>query len=268
MDTETRNEAAAILSAGRAWVEEWLEEGVEGIDAEQLRTAHAALATAASAIRPSPSKEPVAAPEAPVPAPPAAVPAEAPTPVRSTVTLEEVRAELGDCTRCGLCEGRKQIVFGDGNPQADLMFIGEGPGENEDKQGLPFVGRAGELLTQMIEKGLEIPRSSVYICNIVKCRPPNNRAPLANEVGSCKPFLDGQIDAVQPKAIVALGKPATSLLLGREVAITRVRGSWQEYRGIPVMPTFHPAFVLRQYTMENRQLVWADLKAALERSRT
>jgi DNA polymerase len=178
-----------------------------------------------------------------------------------------VRAALGDCRRCRLAEGRRRIVFGDGAPDADLLFVGEGPGEQEDLQGLPFVGRAGELLTQMIEKGLRIPRSSVYICNIVKCRPPNNRTPLADEVSACRPFLDGQIDAVRPKVIVALGKPATSLLLGREVSITRVRGIWQDYRGHPVMPTFHPAFLLRQYTPENRRLVWADLKAALGRAR-
>jgi DNA polymerase len=193
--------------------------------------------------------------------------AEAAEPAVAGRTLEQVRAELGECTRCGLCEGRTQIVFGDGNPRADLLFIGEGPGEQEDLRGLPFVGRAGELLTRMIEKGLGIPRSEVYICNIVKCRPPQNRAPLATEVAACRPFLDGQIDAVRPRVIVALGKPASSLLLGREIAITKVRGIWHEYRGIPVMPTFHPAFVLRQYTEENRRLVWEDLKAALERSR-
>jgi DNA polymerase len=182
-------------------------------------------------------------------------------------TLEEVRAALGDCRRCRLCEGRTEIVFGDGNPGADILFVGEGPGEQEDRQGKPFVGRAGELLTRMIERGLGIPRSEVYICNIVKCRPPNNRTPLADEVASCRPFLDGQIDAVRPKVIVALGKPAASLLLGRDVSITRVRGTWQQYRGIAVMPTFHPAFVLRQYTEENRRLVWQDLKAALARAR-
>jgi DNA polymerase len=119
----------------------------------------------------------------------------------------------------------------------------------------------------MIEKGLGIPRSQVYICNIVKCRPPENRTPLADEASACRPFLDGQIRAVAPKVIVALGKPATSLLLGRDVPITRVRGTWHEYRGIPLMPTYHPAFVLRQYTVENRRLVWEDLKAALARSR-
>ncbi|MDJ0869439.1 MAG: uracil-DNA glycosylase family protein [Myxococcota bacterium] len=182
-------------------------------------------------------------------------------------TLDAVREALGECTRCRLCEGRTQIVFGVGNPEADLLFIGEGPGEQEDLKGIPFVGRAGELLTQMIEAGLKIPRPSVYICNIVKCRPPDNRTPLADEVGTCRPYLDGQIAAVAPKVIVALGKPATSLLLGRDVAITRLRGTWQEYAGIPVMPTFHPAFVLRQYTPENRRLVWEDLKAALARAR-
>lgn len=185
----------------------------------------------------------------------------------SSPSLDEVRETLGDCNRCGLCEGRKNIVFGSGNPNADLMFIGEGPGEQEDLQGLPFVGRAGELLTQMIEKGIEIPREDVYICNIVKCRPPGNRNPLPDEVAACRPFLDGQIAAVKPKVIVSLGKPAASLLLGRDVAITRLRGNWQDYRGIPLMPTLHPAYVLRQYTPENRRLVWEDLKAAVARSR-
>ena len=119
----------------------------------------------------------------------------------------------------------------------------------------------------MIEKGLQIPRSEVYICNIVKCRPPENRTPMADEASTCRPFLDGQIAAVQPRVIVALGKPAASLLLGREVSITRIRGIWHDYRGIPLMPTFHPAFILRQYTPENRRAVWSDLKAALERAR-
>ncbi|MGI9590423.1 MAG: uracil-DNA glycosylase [Myxococcota bacterium] len=183
-----------------------------------------------------------------------------------TTTLEQVRESLGDCTRCRLHEGRTNLVFGDGNPDADLMFVGEGPGEQEDRRGLPFVGRAGELLTQMIEKGLGIPRSDVYICNVVKCRPPGNRTPLADEVSTCSPFLDGQIAAVKPRVIVALGKPAASLLLGRDVPITRVRGTWHEYKGIPLMPTLHPAFVLRQYTAENRRKVWDDLKSALARA--
>jgi DNA polymerase len=118
----------------------------------------------------------------------------------------------------------------------------------------------------MIERGMGIPRAQVYICNIVKCRPPQNREPMPNEIAACRPFLDQQIDAVAPKVIVTLGRPATSVLLGRDVSITRVRGVWQDYRGTPVMPTFHPAFILRQYTEENRRLVWQDLKAALERA--
>ena len=182
-------------------------------------------------------------------------------------SLADVEAHLGDCRRCSLCEGRSKIVFGSGNPNADLLFVGEGPGEQEDRQGLPFVGRAGELLTQMIEKGIGLSRDEVYICNIVKCRPPQNRTPLPPEVSACRPFLDGQIRAVAPKVIVTLGKPAASLLLDREIAITRMRGTWHDYKGIPLMPTLHPAYVLRQYTPENRRAVWQDLKAAVERSR-
>jgi DNA polymerase len=238
-------EALEALRAARALLAEWAEEGVEE-----------------AAARPAP-------PAARAQAPPPAAPAQASLPAAPATrpTLPEVRTRLGECTRCRLHGGRTQIVFGDGAADAELMFVGEGPGEQEDLQGLPFVGRAGELLTRMIERGLGIPRRSVYICNIVKCRPPGNRTPLADEVAACRPFLDGQIDAVAPKVIVALGKPAASLLLGREIAITRVRGTWHEYRGIPVMPTFHPAFILRQYTEENRRLVWEDLKAALERAR-
>jgi DNA polymerase len=255
-EPDPRGELRGALGAARAWLDEWIEEGLE------TRLAPPAPARA----RPQP---PEARPDRPRPTPAAGQldlsgqgPLWPPEP-----SLEQVREALGECTRCGLCEGRSQIVFGDGNPEADLMFVGEGPGEQEDRRGIPFCGRAGELLTRMIEGGLEIPRSSVYICNIVKCRPPRNRTPLPDEVSACRPFLDGQIDAVRPRAIVALGKPATSLLLGRDVAISRVRGQWHDYRGIPVMPTFHPAFILRQYTAENRRLVWEDLKAALERTR-
>lgn len=197
------------------------------------------------------------------PPPPAA---EAAGPSRPR-TLEEVRAWIGDCRRCRLSESRTKIVFGDGNPEADLLFVGEGPGQEEDRRGVPFVGRAGELLTRMIERGLGIARSEVYICNLVKCRPPGNRTPRPDEIEACRPFLDAQIDAVAPLVIVALGRPAASALLGRDVAITQARGTWHDYRGIPVMPTFHPAYLLRQYTEENRRAVWNDLKAALARVR-
>jgi DNA polymerase len=258
------SEFADLVASAKVVVEELLEEGVDRFDRLE---------------GPDLGPEPIPDPES-APSPPSLPPGDAPSPLaRSSAepvdpanwgpapSLEDVRGVLGDCQRCGLCEGRKNIVFGDGNPNADLLFVGEGPGEQEDLRGLPFVGRAGELLTQMIEKGLGISRQDVYICNVVKCRPPGNRDPLPTEVAACNPFLDGQIAAVAPKVIVSLGKPAASLLLGRNVAITRERGSWHTYRGIPLMLTLHPAFVLRRYTEANRRAVWEDLKAALGRAR-
>jgi uracil-DNA glycosylase len=234
-----------LLASARALVEEFAEEGIDRIERAE-ETPGAGDSLPAPARAPAPVEQAAQSPGRP--------------------SLEEVRAVLGECTRCRLSQGRTQIVFGDGNAQAKLLFVGEGPGEQEDLRGIPFCGRAGELLTSMIEKGLGISRSEVYICNIVKCRPPNNRTPQPDEVAACRPFLDGQIEAIGPRVIVALGKPAASLLLGRDIAITKIRGTWHEYRGIPVMPTFHPAFVLRQYTPENRRLVWEDLKAALARA--
>ncbi len=174
-------------------------------------------------------------------------------------SLEDVRQQLGECTRCRLCEGRNQIVFGDGNPDASLMFIGEGPGQEEDRRGLPFVGRAGELLTRMIES-VGWRREDVYICNIVKCRPPGNREPQLDEVATCRPFLEKQLLTIRPIVIMTLGKPAISTLLGRNVAITKMRGIWQEWNGLAVLPTFHPAYLLRNYTRETRQAVWDDLR--------
>jgi len=250
VDSALTTATTSLLASVRATLEELSEEGVDQFDAS---------GAAAS--------EPTRRPDAPIFQGADREFAPRRDPATRTRTLEDVRRELGECTRCPLCESRNRIVFGDGNPEAALMFIGEGPGQEEDRRAIPFVGRAGELLTQMIERGLEIPRSEVYICNIVKCRPPGNRTPQPNEVASCKPFLDGQIDAVKPRTIVALGRPATSLLLGRDVSITKVRGTWHAYQGIPLMPTFHPAFLLRQYTAENRRVVWEDLKAALARSR-
>jgi DNA polymerase len=178
--------------------------------------------------------------------------------------LAQIRADLGECTRCGLCETRSSIVFGEGNPHAPVVFVGEGPGEEEDRSGRPFVGRAGELLTRIIAS-VGWRREDVYICNIVKCRPPGNRDPRLEEVAMCQPFLERQIRAIEPVAIVTLGKPATSTLLGRPVAITRVRGRWLEWSGFPVMPTFHPAYLLRNYTRETRQVVWDDLKSVRAR---
>ena len=258
---EWRAEARELVASAAALVRELAEEGLasfDRMDAAPLTASVSPVAPLAPIARVAPAKP--AAHSGPIVSRPGSRDS-------AGTTLDAVRLELGDCRRCGLCEGRQKIVFGDGNPNADILFIGEGPGEQEDRTGLPFVGRAGELLTQMIEKGMGVRRSDVYICNLVKCRPPGNRNPLPPELSACRPFLDGQIEAVAPKVIVTLGKPAASLLLDREISITRLRGTWQEYRGIPLMPTLHPAYVLRQYTPENRRAVWQDLRAALERSR-
>ena len=180
-------------------------------------------------------------------------------------TLTQVRDELGDCTRCKLSNGRKNIVFGSGNPNADLVFVGEGPGADEDEQGLPFVGRAGKKLTEIIEKGMNLDREKdTYICNIVKCRPPGNRDPEKEEIEACNPFLLQQLKAIQPKVVVALGKPAASTLLGRSVPITKERGTWHEYEGFKLMLTLHPAYLLRAYTIENRKAVHSDMKMVLK----
>jgi DNA polymerase len=177
-------------------------------------------------------------------------------------TLDEIRTELGDCQRCKLCSGRTQIVFGTGNPQARLMFIGEGPGENEDQQGEPFVGRAGKLLTDMIgAMGLE--RSDVYIANVVKCRPPENRNPEPDEVAACLPFLEQQVMSVKPEVIVLLGGVAYAGLLGRTVSITRERGQWTSWKGVDVMPTLHPAYLLRNEGAKRD--AWSDLKQVMGR---
>jgi uracil-DNA glycosylase family 4 len=178
--------------------------------------------------------------------------------------LREIREDLGECTRCALHAGRTNLVFGVGDPHARLMFVGEGPGADEDAQGEPFVGRAGQKLNEMI-RAIGLRREEVYIANVVKCRPPDNREPRPEEIATCSPFLFAQIEAIRPKVIVTLGAPATRTLLGTRVGITRLRGTWQDYRGIPVMPTYHPAYLLRAYTPENRRKVWEDLKAARDR---
>src|SRR2546421_11102318 len=178
--------------------------------------------------------------------------------------LEAVRSEIGECTRCKLHKGRTNIVFGVGNPEARLMFVGEAPGEDEDLRGYPFVGKAGHLLTKMIE-AMGLRREDVYICNTVKCRPPNNRNPEPEELLACEPFLKGQLGAVKPEAIVTLGKFAAQALLREQPPITRLRGQWREYEGIPVMPTFHPAYLLRSPPEKSK--VWEDLKQVMQRLR-
>jgi uracil-DNA glycosylase family 4 len=174
--------------------------------------------------------------------------------------LDEIRRALGDCRRCKLCSGRKNIVFGVGNPKSRLVFVGEGPGAEEDHQGIPFVGAAGQLLTKMIQ-AMGLSRDDVYICNVVKCRPPGNRNPEPDEITACQPFLEGQLKAIGPEVIVALGKFAAQTLLRSDTPITRLRGQWREYVGVPLMPTFHPAYLLRNPA--EKKAAWNDLQAVM-----
>ena len=175
-------------------------------------------------------------------------------------TLDRICSDLGDCTRCKLHRHRNKIVFGVGNPHADLVFVGEGPGHDEDVQGIPFVGRAGQLLTQMIE-AMGLRRDDVYIANVVKCRPPENRTPEKDEVSTCLPFLLRQLAAIQPKAIVCLGAVATQALLNTNKGISQYRGQWLEFRGARLMATYHPAYLLRNPNAKPD--VWADLKKVM-----
>lgn len=175
--------------------------------------------------------------------------------------LTEVRSDLGDCTRCKLhALGRRQIVFGSGNPSAEIMFVGEAPGADEDVQGIPFVGRAGQLLTKMIE-AMGFARDEVYIANVLKCRPPGNRNPEPDEIAQCQPFLVRQIASVQPKVIIALGAFAAKTLLESSDAISRLRGRTYDYRDAQLIPTFHPSFLLRSPSYKRE--AWEDLKKAL-----
>ena len=177
-------------------------------------------------------------------------------------TLQQVRDDLGECTRCKLAKGRTKIVFGVGSPKARLVFVGEAPGEDEDLQGEPFVGKAGQLLTKMIN-AMGLSRDDVYICNTVKCRPPNNRNPEPDELSACEPFLKGQLAALKAEVIVTLGKFAAQALLRDQTAISRLRGEWREYNGIPLMPTFHPAYLLRSPGEKGK--VWSDLQLVMKK---
>ncbi len=175
-------------------------------------------------------------------------------------TLLKIREDIGDCTRCKLHKGRNSIVFGDGNPKAKLVFVGEAPGADEDKQGLPFVGRAGKLLTQMIE-AMGLQRQDVYICNVVKCRPPDNRKPEDDEVKTCSPYLLRQLDTIEPKVLVCLGAVAAQTLLETNRGISQFRGEWMDWRGHKVMATYHPAYLLRNPAAKAD--VWKDLQKVM-----
>jgi uracil-DNA glycosylase len=175
-------------------------------------------------------------------------------------TLPRIREDIGDCTRCKLHQGRTKIVFGTGNPNADLMFVGEGPGRDEDLSGEPFVGRAGKLLTDMI-KAMGLQREEVYIANVVKCRPPENRLPEKDEITTCSPFLMRQIDAIKPKVICTLGSCSAQTLLQTALGISKLRGEWFDFRGTKLMPTYHPAYLLRNPAAKPE--VWKDLQKVM-----
>jgi len=230
-----------LAARARDHVRYWREAGVTHLARPEVSARPAAGTSEANAGVPSADADPGTAAEA----------------------LKVQEAALQGCARCPLEAGRTHIVFGVGNPNADVMFVGEAPGRDEDRQGVPFVGRAGQLLTDIIERGMGVPRASVYICNTVKCRPPENRNPLPVELASCEPFLVRQILTIRPKVIVALGKFAAQALCRSEVPISRLRGEWHTYEGIDVMPTYHPAFLLRNPAAKRE--VWADIQAVMAR---
>jgi DNA polymerase len=235
---------------------------------EQLFGAEAFIPAGRNAL---PEIEPPAPPVAPAGAEPVtAAGGEAMSPAEQAAALKAMDMdEVRPCTRCGLSATRTNTVFGEGNPAARLVFVGEGPGRDEDESGRPFVGRAGELLTKMIA-AMGLTREDVFICNMVKCRPPGNRNPMPDEVAACWGYLVRQLQIIRPEVIVTMGNPATKGLLNTPTGITRLRGQWQSLPdigeglgGIPVMPTFHPAYVLRQYTAANRGKVWNDLQMVM-----
>jgi len=231
--------------------------------AELPRVPPAVLPAIAVAPPPLPKAVP---PKLQTPAPVIALPVVNPSSLFEAIdrvendSLERIREDLGECTRCRLHKQRNKIVFGQGNPHAELVFVGEGPGHDEDIQGLAFVGRAGKLLTQMIE-AMGLTRDDVYICNVVKCRPPENRKPEEDEVATCSPYLFRQLDVIKPKAIVCLGGTAAQALLKTKDSISRFRGTWFDYRGTKLLATYHPAYLLRNPAAKAD--VWQDLKKVM-----
>ena len=239
------------------------------------RSAPSASAVSVAASSATTSRASVVAPSVVARTTPTVSPAAAPAPVAAPVTpalstgdkaarWAALESRAMSCQACVLAKTRLNVVFGTGNKEAKILFVGEGPGADEDAQGEPFVGKAGQLLNKIIG-AMGLKREEVYICNVVKCRPPNNRTPLPDEAGACNPYLVEQIELVAPKVIVALGSPAAKTLLNTMQGIMSLRGRWHMYKGIPVMPTYHPAFVLRQYTEEVRRAVWDDMKKVMER---
>ncbi|MEP7354691.1 MAG: uracil-DNA glycosylase [Acidobacteriota bacterium] len=241
----------------------------------QAAASEAVAANPERAPEPSAAPMPVATIKIPVPArvavaaAPVIQPVTLPSLAPTGDTLAQIRVDIGDdCRRCRLCEQRNKIVFGSGNEQARLVFVGEGPGADEDKEGQPFIGRAGQLLTQMIDgtaskEGLQIQRKDVYICNVLKCRPPENRAPMPDEMEMCGQFLFRQLMAIRPTAIMALGSTAAKALLGTKEGVTKLRGKWHKWHDLPLMVTYHPSYLLRPYNQDAKREAWEDLKKVL-----
>ncbi len=231
------------------------------------RAATPSPGSTAAGPRPAPAPRPRAGAAAPArSAPPEGLvlgPIELPGPGPAAERLAQLRAQVTDCGRCGLATGRRNVVFGSGAPEATVMFVGEGPGANEDAQGEPFVGAAGALLDAIIEKGMGLRRAEVYVANVVKCRPPQNRDPLPPEVVACMPVLQAQLAIVQPQVVVALGRVAAQALLDTDAPLNRLRGAWHELAGRPLRVTFHPAYLLR-YPERKRQ-AWEDVQAVMAR---
>ena len=260
---DLQKEFLEIVAEVRAHLEYQRALGVRTIEMPP-DTAGPAEARPAAPMREAPPRPVPPVPQRPVTErTPASAPPASAVPVSGPATLEAIREEIGDCRRCKLQKGRTNIVFGEGDPKAVLLFVGEGPGSEEDQQGRPFVGAAGQLLTDIIEKGMKLKRADVYICNIVKCRPPGNRNPEPDEVEACIGFVKEQIRAIKPKVIVTLGNVPTQNLLNTKQGITKMRGVWQEYDGIPVMPTFHPSYLLRSPGEKGK--VWEDIKLVMKK---
>ena len=248
-----------LIATLRDYVEQICEEGLDGLPSDR---SNAARGTTAEPARPHDTVAAPVASRVPSPATSGAVELFSKYPgLESQSSLEQVREFIGDCRRCKLWPLRTNLVFGVGNPAAELMFVGEAPGADEDLRGEPFVGRAGQLLTDIIERGMGMPRSEVYICNVIKCRPPGNRNPEPDEVAACEPFLLRQIEIVRPRVIVGLGTFAVQALLKVKTPISKLRGNWHELRGIRMMPTFHPAYLLRNPA--DKRLVWQDIQLVM-----
>lgn len=250
-----------LLATLRDYVEQIREEGMDGLPIG----AQPAAASPPASRKPEPIAGSVSQPQPAIKAETQAQAAELFSKypgLEAAGTLEQLHEFIGDCRRCKLWPMRTNLVFGVGNPQAELMFVGEAPGADEDLRGEPFVGRAGQLLTDIIERGMGMPRAEVYICNVIKCRPPGNRNPEPDEVAACEPFLFRQIELVRPRVIVGLGTFAVQALLKVKTPISKLRGNWHELRGIRMMPTFHPAYLLRNPA--DKRLVWQDIQLVMK----